>query len=469
MFKFWNRICGEDSETKLKLDMDTVKAISGRGSGVNGHLKLANSGEILRNFDATERAVILSRLQFETTERVAPTLGGIFQNTVYLRSIIDCLMHLVPHYCPPRDLWTELDKGFEKRRDGHCLLQVSDTRFRLIPASDVNHSKIAYRQLWLFALREFPSLPRNEKAKKAGAKSRLDEAKLFEFAVLAHRLGCRTDQITNILQNASWKPAPTRSVCTLDPDIESKPYKHGKPHPEDLERYKSSLFLLNMHKPFDATDPGSSFFLIQRSLYLDMYPEGRDPEDRDPEKPEGIDLLLERAPSASEYDLIDDEYRPGIQRASEELTRVEQQLRASISELQRKHDNLQQEYDSLLAEGSLVEQRINTMKAQRLELESEVNAGQKVKEGLEKDHQDERDKLSNIRSELETENPRLNQLRDEVARLEDRKTTLESEIQKESRQAESLVSQTVCLLLSLTRNSGKRTRRTLTNSSKSLP
>ncbi|KAJ4082782.1 hypothetical protein NW760_015018 [Fusarium oxysporum] len=330
VFDFWDYICCHDVSMKLRLDMNTVKVVSGRASGAYAGLNLANSGEILRNFDTTERAAILSRLELATTDRVVPTLVILFRNTLYLQSVIDCLRHLVPRHRQARDLWDDLNNGFEERGDGRCLLQVSDTRFKLVHVSEIDQFEIARRQLWLFALREFPSLPRDVTSKRAEPKSCVDEVKLFELAVLAHRLGCRSDQIDHIRTNTCWRPSPIQSVYKQDSNIDSKPYKHGKPHPEDLKRYKSSLFLSNLHKPFDPENLESSFFFIQRSLYFDIYPD----------KPQGIDELLHRAAEVGECELIDDEYRPRIQGASEQLICQEDQLRASISELQERYDQL---------------------------------------------------------------------------------------------------------------------------------
>ncbi|KAH7228603.1 uncharacterized protein BKA55DRAFT_626446 [Fusarium redolens] len=323
VFDFWDYICCHD-------------VVSGRASGAYAGLNLANSGEILRNFDNTERAAILSRLESATTDRVVPTLGIFFRNTLYLQSVIDCLRHLVPRHRQARDLWDDLNNGFEERGDGRCLLQVSDTRFKLVHVSEIDQFEIARRQLWLFALREFPSLPRDVTSKRAEPKSCVDEAKLFELAVLAHRLGCRSDQIDHIRANACWRQSPIQSVYKQDSNIDSKPYKHGKPHPEDLKRYKSSLFLSNLHKPFDPESLESSFFFIQRSLYFDIYPD----------KPQGIDELLHRAAEVGECELIDDEYRPRIQGASEQLIRQEDQLRASISELQERYDQKELESEA---------------------------------------------------------------------------------------------------------------------------
>ncbi|KAH7184255.1 hypothetical protein DER44DRAFT_862599 [Fusarium oxysporum] len=441
VFDFWDYICCHD-------------VVSGRASGAYAGLNLANSGEILRNFDTTERAAILSRLESATTDRVVPTLGIFFRNTLYLQSVIDCLRHLVPRHRQARDLWDDLNNGFEERGDGRCLLQVSDTRFKLVHVSEIDQFEIARRQLWLFALREFPSLPRDVTSKRAEPKSCVDEAKLFELAVLAHRLGCRSDQIDHIRANACWRQSPIQSVYKQDSNIDSKPYKHGKPHPEDLKRYKSSLFLSNLHKPFDPESLESSFFFIQRSLYFDIYPD----------KPRGIDELLQRAAEVGECELIDDEYRPRIQGASEQLIRQEDQLRASISELQERYDQLlsqesqcQGRIDNKKQEENKLDESIRAMKAQeqnlenrKTQLQTELNQGEAAKRDLDTEYQtlcqevaDQRQSLSALNSKKEAANDDLKRLEHQknnveqvINTLESRRKELESEAQEVRNQEE---------------------------------
>ncbi|KNB17729.1 hypothetical protein FOXG_15501 [Fusarium oxysporum f. sp. lycopersici 4287] len=406
VFDFWDYICCHDVSMKLRLDMNTVKVVSGRASGAYAGLNLANSGEILRNFDTTERAAILSRLELATTDRVVPTLGILFRNTLYLQSA--------------RDLWDDLNNGFEERGDGRCLLQVSDTRFKLVHVSEIDQFEIARRQLWLFDLREFPSLPRDVTSKRAEPKSCVDEAKLFELAVLAHRLGCRSDQIDHIRTNTCWRPSPMQSVYKQDSNIDSKPYKHGKPHPEDLKRYKN--------------------------------------------KPQGIDELLHRAAEVGECELIDDEYRPRIQGASEQLICQEDQLRASISELQERYDQLlsqesqcQRRIDNKKQEENKLDESIRAKKAQgqnlenqKTQLQTELNQGEAAKRDLDTEYQtlcqevaDQRQSLSALNSKKEAANDDLKRLEHQknnveqvINTLESRKKELESEAQEVRNQEE---------------------------------
>jgi hypothetical protein len=351
-----------------------------------------------------------------------------------------------------------LNNGFEERGDGRCLLHVSDTRFKLVHVGKIDQFEIARRQLWLFALREFPSLPRDETPKRAGPKSCVDESKLFELAVLAHRLGCRSDQIDRIRANACWKPSPKHSVCVQDPDIDTKPYKHGKPHPNDLKRHKSSLFLSNFHKPFDQESLESSFFFIQRSLYFDIYPD----------EPRGIDELLQRAAEVGECDLIDDEYRPKMQGASEQLIRQEDELRATLSELQKRYDQLflqemqcQSSIGDKTKELEQLNNNIEAMKLQEQELidqkqkfEKDVRTAKRIFKDKDKKYKElcrklteaEQD-LSNINSMRETASDNLQSIQDQaegtsrvVDDLETRKKNLESEAQVLSSQAKPLVS-----------------------------
>ncbi|OBS14945.1 hypothetical protein FPOA_14127, partial [Fusarium poae] len=361
VFDFWDYICCHDVSMKLRLDMNTVKAVSGRGSGAYADLNLANIGEVLRNFDAPERAAILSRLESATTDRAVPTLDIFFGN-------------------------------------------VSDTRFKLVHVGDIDQFEIARRQLWLFALREFRSLPRDETPKRAGPKSSVNEAKLFELAVLAHRLGCRSDQIDHI-RAARAGDHPLTAASIHDPDIVTKPYKHGKPY---LRTWR--------------------------------------------DEPRGIDVLLQRASEVGEYDLVDDEYRPQTHGASEQLVRQEEQLRASISELQERYDQLlslesqcqRRRIDDKKQEENKLDESIRTLKAQgqilenrKTQLQTEVNQGEAAKRDLDTEYQTLCQKISDERQSLSALNSRKETASDDLKRLEHQKKNVEQVIDTlESRRKE---------------------------------
>ncbi|EEU38548.1 uncharacterized protein NECHADRAFT_88478 [Fusarium vanettenii 77-13-4] len=446
VFEFWDDVCQHDADKKMRLDMNTIKQISGKAPGASSahREELAENGEILSNFNAEERRTILDRLQLATRDRSAPTLKIFYGNVVYLQKVVDCLRNLVRADCKPRDLWQDLNQGFEEREGGLCLLQVSENRCKLVEAEGTDQFELACRQLWLFALREYPSIPRETKQQRAGPKSRTDQEKLFKLAVLAHKLGCRSEQISDILATACWKPSSTQSNDVSDPDYDTKPYLCGRPHPGDLDLYKGSLFLSNFHKPFDPNSPGSSFFFIQRSLYFDMFPD----------HPQGIDVLMNRAAVVGEHDLVDDTYRPRIQDNNEDLLKTRDQLLAQISELQQriKEDTMQrEELDSQLRE---IEIGGYQMERSKEELSEKIEAQKLNYNNLCSDYQAlalkstaEAEHLNRIKMEVETESAHLTELqkqaadvRGQLVTLDNDKNTLESKILELRGQANQLVS-----------------------------
>ncbi|RSL42078.1 hypothetical protein CEP54_015611 [Fusarium duplospermum] len=417
VFQFWDYVCQHDADKKMRLDMNTIKQISGKAPGASSaHRKeLAENGAILSNFNAEERRTILDRLQLATQDRSAPTLKIFYGNVVYLQKVVDCLRNLARADCKPRDLWQDLNQGFEEREGGLCLLQVSENRCKLVEAEGTDQFELACRQLWLFALREYPSIPRETKQQRAGPKSRTDQEKLFKLAVLAHKLGCRSEQISDILATACWKPSSTQSNDVSDPDYDTKPYLCGRPHPGDLDLYKGSLFLSNFHKPFDPNSPGSSFFFIQRSLYFDMFPD----------HPQGIDVLMNRAAVVGEHDLVDDTYRPRIQDNNEDLLKTRDQLLAQISELQQKikEDTMQrEELDSQLREIEIggIKMEVETESAHLTELQKQA---------------------ADVRGQLVTLDNDKNTLESKILELRGQANQLHETIKEQSQQTKNLETQ----------------------------
>jgi chromosome segregation ATPase len=169
-----------------------------------------------------------------------------------------------------------------------------------------------------------------------------------------------------------------------------------------------------------------------------------------------------------ECDLIDDEYRPKMQGASEQLIRQEDELRATLSELQKRYDQLflqemqcQSSIGDKTKELEQLNNNIEAMKLQEQELidqkqkfEKDVRTAKRIFKDKDKKYKElcrklteaEQD-LSNINSMRETASDNLQSIQDQaegtsrvVDDLETRKKNLESEAQVLSSQAKPLVS-----------------------------
>ncbi|KAF4445477.1 hypothetical protein FALBO_17180 [Fusarium albosuccineum] len=305
---FWETVCNRDSSYGMRLDVVTIKTLSGRAPGVDHQgesnlIELEKKGKILKNFNENERKEIRDRLVEATRDRLVPTLDIFFGNLLYLREVTGCLMNLVDTPAAPRHLREKLSEKFVEEGDC-CLLQVSDTGCKSLLAVNVDRFELAYRQLWLFALREYPSIPAERKKKRAGAESHTNKAVLYKFAVLAYRLGFRSGKIMTILreQRPGYIPATLSALDVKGPDTVEGPNTCGKPNPRDLAEYKGMIFLANFHRPCVEATKDFSFFLVQRSLYFDMFPDNL----------VGIDALLDEAAEAEEHELIDGDFRNGI-------------------------------------------------------------------------------------------------------------------------------------------------------------
>lgn len=91
----------------------------------------------------------------------------------------------------------------EEAEESDCIIQTSWSSFRSIPTPRAESFDIAYRQLWLYALREQQNMPIPRKQRLAIAETRqADEIVVFRFACLAQKLGFYTDEIKALAQRS---------------------------------------------------------------------------------------------------------------------------------------------------------------------------------------------------------------------------------------------------------------------------
>ncbi|KAF4464314.1 hypothetical protein FALBO_8852 [Fusarium albosuccineum] len=292
-------LCGGDQDKMKNIDVETIKQCSGKAPGFDPEQRqkledLFHSRKILGKFNEQDRSMIWDRLQDTTRDRLIPTLQTFFGNLEYLRHVTRCLRFLfdindslpqnrsvslsreiledqvaLQTFCEKsgNSLRQELRTSFRRSTDSSCLLQVSEDHYKLVRNQVIDPFELAYRQLLLFAFREFPKMPWQTQQKLAGASSTIDPIVLFKFATLAHKLGFHSRMIVELCGQAPGEMSqePSRRVrstktCAL----------YGKPRPDDLARYKRSVLLPNIHQSLNAPELRTPYFLAQRSLFLDL-------------------------------------------------------------------------------------------------------------------------------------------------------------------------------------------------------
>jgi Protein of unknown function (DUF3723) len=152
------------------------------------------SGEITRG-------QILNRI-LKIQERV-PSLFTFFEDTKYLEPCAKALRFLLPPI-PPRSTCSLRDtfsRHFVVRQSPTMPVQQSEQTYASVHVARARVGGwLAYRQLWLFAMRHFPDLTDTLPRKDLGKPKPTQEGKRssgirFQLADLAHRLGYDSDQI----------------------------------------------------------------------------------------------------------------------------------------------------------------------------------------------------------------------------------------------------------------------------------
>ncbi|KAK2589595.1 hypothetical protein QQS21_012726 [Conoideocrella luteorostrata] len=310
---FWYSIFDGEESAMQRLDKESVLALELKAPGAcqKDTLDLygrVHGGEILCTFSQMERERIWSRICSATTECLIPSLRGFFNNLNYIKLGADCMKRLVSLQSK-ETIRGALESAYEgtETSSGECLVQVSGQSTKLVQTNRTEHFDIYYRQLWLYALREHPAIPAEVRAKKSGGKTtQVDENVLFRFARFAHKLGFRSDEISELLRSnpdraiarrllttarrpeefnyedmescitavedviASARPVSNDGAEYVIEHDEKPPERSGQPAKNDLARDKRFMYLDVFHGAFQKQDLLTSLF-IQRSMYFAFF------------------------------------------------------------------------------------------------------------------------------------------------------------------------------------------------------
>ncbi|KAH6972699.1 hypothetical protein EDB80DRAFT_596082 [Ilyonectria destructans] len=341
---FWYRVCNGDKSIMARFDVHSLRTLDGTAPGANEAERirleaLVTSGQILGPFNDTERKGIWGNICSNTTDCVVPTLWGFFSNLNYIRPIASCLERLVD--VREHSLRISLSRVFEKQEGDRCLIQVSPHLCKSIyvRAPDI-HFELAYRQLWIYAWREYQDLQRASRKKLAGTESRsANEVILWGLATLAYKLGFRSYKIERLYRKnphqimarrhlgavripgsrksaayercveevanyyvSAWEPRrdeesegdedeeADEDMC---PRSSSRPTRSGLPRFEDHVRDKALTFIQHLHGPIESRGSDISSFFVLRSLYSQFFSEWEIPSD--------LGSLLADAPPDDDY------------------------------------------------------------------------------------------------------------------------------------------------------------------------
>lgn len=209
VLELWSYYMRGDQAMMLKIDPYTVERLQGMAPGVSAKdtrmvKGLVLSGEVFSKFTSSERKAIWRRLKRRQT--IISSLQTFFLDMWYIEACANCMKRLAV----PCERYPSIKSAFlgifkPDASNGECLIQTSETRFRQHPGSQAHRAELGYRQLWLYAMRHYPKIPKESKNDNLVAKpgcEKADEMILHDMAILARRLGFDSPQIRDLAQQS---------------------------------------------------------------------------------------------------------------------------------------------------------------------------------------------------------------------------------------------------------------------------
>lgn len=207
--RFWSTLVDGDRHQMAKIDIHTVEKLQLRAPAacpadareVKGHIL---SGEAFSQFGETERPGIWNRMT--SYDGIIPSIHTFFRDTTYLEACAAGVRQfavLSKGQPTVRAAMKYVYKPDTTR--GVCLVQTSEASFRSHTGQSTDSFELAYRQLWLFAMRHYPEMAKDATSKKVVAKAirgKADVVVLHNMATLAQKLGFGTLPVTEMLSRS---------------------------------------------------------------------------------------------------------------------------------------------------------------------------------------------------------------------------------------------------------------------------
>jgi hypothetical protein len=313
----WSNILRNDRQAMLKVDRHTVEVLQHTAPGACARdktklYKMIREGLIFPAFTLSEREAIWQEVLAVSASSLIPSLSTFFADLNYLHGPAECIKKLVDprdKKAKPRTLrdhFTDVGQNTET-----CLIQVSNSGFVSIPGDAADRLDLGYRQVWLCAMRHYPGIPPKRKqavtGRLADAAVSDDQTALSELGTLAHRLGFKSNQIRDLVEQPVDRAiARSTLLRARDPQLfryddadferhvdaivgffgtatpitaehaeatprtsysDRPPHRCGKPRKEDHDAERSSLFVRELHEDGGERLVGITPFFIRRSVY----------------------------------------------------------------------------------------------------------------------------------------------------------------------------------------------------------
>jgi len=218
----WSFILGWEGDLNCRLDANTVRRLQTRCLRYSSEDKAAvtadmDDGILFPNIpDQRTRRIIKYRL--EQIEHIIPSLHTLLEDTKYLEPCAKIVKSLLPV-----KFKGTIREAYEKSHTGLSKIQVQHNEhvFFEQEGSVRKCIWIAYRQIWLFAMRHFPDMigicPRKDDGKPKPTVHRPDEILWHKIAELAEKGGFQTSEIAEYIRRSPFQKMASEFICQCRP------------------------------------------------------------------------------------------------------------------------------------------------------------------------------------------------------------------------------------------------------------
>ncbi|GFF57799.1 hypothetical protein IFM51744_09336 [Aspergillus udagawae] len=268
------------------IDAKTVKRLEGLAPGVSAADSttvsgLVLSGAVLEDFSQEERAAINSRL-LHFKGRI-PSLGLFFQDVLFLelganrmKKLVDKSKSWGPYDTEMGDdrerkptLRERMEHMFQHRDTDSIRIQTPNGGEREVSGDEELQFDLAYRQLWLCALRSCSGIPGEGPRPATVRRSWTHPHEQYKLAQLASALGFKSNSISQLTSRPfqpEYPPWYEFDDGGRNPELK----RCGIPYTITFREDRKTLFLDQVHQATPECGELDSAFIL-RNIYLSFF------------------------------------------------------------------------------------------------------------------------------------------------------------------------------------------------------
>lgn len=301
------------------VDRETVEALELRAPSASTLdyetiVSKLRSGKIFNAFEDEERNEIECRIM-RCTDHLIPSFHTFFKDVMYLKLLADCLQWLTA--LSSRDtLFTSISDNLITGGQ-EVTIQVSEKVYRTQPGSIYDQKDFGWRQLFAFAIRYHPKIPRPQlKSGLAKPEFKKDMDVLRLYANLAKLLGYKSSKITALMPHAPKHPgvslepvfvnslkshAPINPTgARREPVFVTNGYNEpidrrcGLPRLKAFDDYCDFFYIDTLHGVEKKRAEGITPLFVQRSIYIAFFGQPGGPDNIQSPHPQGAPVQQEQ-------------------------------------------------------------------------------------------------------------------------------------------------------------------------------